>query len=301
MKMSKLQFKEFKDIKVSTKTFTATTNLDIDLLKLFDYLEIVEYTVVPKKRGRRKKVPYVDLNKDIKYGSFISVEFKDKLKGADLKKNKKKKWFRNSFTIIVMLDKKINFKICKNGTFQMTGCKNNKHAIECINQIWKRIKNNKDIYKFTNKDDKTLKSMLIPAMRNIDFNLGFTIDREKLAKYMSNQTEFYCLLETSFGYTGVNIKIPIKDTISNMKIFLIGEENDEFKVEQSTYSEYLKTISEKRRNNKINMKKYNTFLVFHSGKVIMSGSTSEFMKETYYDFIKTIDKSYDYIKETLDT
>ena len=65
--------------------------------------------------------------------------------------------------------------------------------------------------------------------------------------------------------------------------------------------EYLKTISEKQRNNKLNMKKYNTFLVFHSGKVIMSGSTSEFMKETYYDFINTIDNSYEQIKETLDT
>ena len=299
--MSKLKFKEFKDIKVSTKTFTATTNLDIDLYKLYDFLEIVEYTVIPKKRGRRKKTPILDLNKDIKYGSFISVEFKDKLKGANLKKNKKKKWFRNSFTIIVMLDKKINFKICKNGTFQMTGCKNNKHAIECIKQIWKRIKGNKEIYKFTNKDDTTIKSMLIPAMRNIDFNLGFNIDREKLAKYMSSQSKFYCLLETSFGYTGVNIKIPLKDKISDMKIFLISEKNDEFKVQQSKYSEYLKTISEKQRNNKLNMKKYNTFLVFHSGKVIMSGSTSEFMKETYYDFINTIDNSYEQIKETLDT
>ena len=298
--MSKLQFKEFQDIKVSTKTFTATTNLDINLNKLYDFLEVAEYTVIPKKRGRRKKTPILDLNKDIKYGSFISVEFKDKLKGSNLKKNKKKKWFRNSFTIIVMLDKKINFKICKNGTFQMTGCKNNQHAIECIKQIWKRIKGNKEIYKFTNKDDTTIKSMLIPAMRNIDFNLGFNIDREKLAKYMSSQSKFYCLLETSFGYTGVNIKIPIKDKISDMKIFLISEKNNEFNIQQSKYSEYLKTISEKQRNNKLNMKKYNTFLVFHSGKVIMSGSTSEFMKETYYDFINTIDNSYDQIKETLD-
>lgn len=299
--MSKLQFKEFKDIKVSTKTFTATTNLDINLSKLYDFLEVVEYTVIPKKRGRRKKIPVLDLNKDIKFGSFISVEFKDKLKGANLKKNKNKKWFRNSFTIIVMLDKKINFKICKNGTFQMTGCKNNQHAIECIKQIWNRIKNNKEIYKFTNKEDTTLKSMLIPAMRNIDFNLGFNIDREKLAKYMSSQNEFYCLLETSFGYTGVNIKIPLKDNIRDMKIFLITEKNNKFIIEQNKYSEYLKTITEKQRNNKLNMKKYNTFLVFHSGKVIMSGSTSEFMKETYYDFINTIKNSYEKIKETLDT
>lgn len=55
-------------------------------------------------------------------------------------------------------------------------------------------------------------------MRNIDFSVGFIIDREKLNKYMVTQKDFHCLLETSFGYTGVNIKVPLQQDIRTMKI-----------------------------------------------------------------------------------
>ncbi len=51
---SDLKFPEFDEIKVSTKTFIAMTNLTIDLKKLFEYLPITDYKVVPKKRGRKK-------------------------------------------------------------------------------------------------------------------------------------------------------------------------------------------------------------------------------------------------------
>ena len=54
-KEHELVFPEFEDIRVSTKTFIAMTNLIIDLKKLFDFLPITEYIVVPKKRGRKKK------------------------------------------------------------------------------------------------------------------------------------------------------------------------------------------------------------------------------------------------------
>ena len=51
-----LKFPEFNDIKVSTKTFIAMTNLTIDLKKLFDYLPVTNYKVFPKKRGIKKKI-----------------------------------------------------------------------------------------------------------------------------------------------------------------------------------------------------------------------------------------------------
>jgi hypothetical protein len=47
-------------------------------------------------------------------------------------------------------------------------------------------------------------------MTNIDFNVGFTINRENLDKYINSNTDYNSLLETSFGYTGVNIKIPMQ-------------------------------------------------------------------------------------------
>ena len=51
-----LSLPHFKDIKVSTKTFTASTNIKIEIDKLFEIIEITPYVLIPKKRGRKRKV-----------------------------------------------------------------------------------------------------------------------------------------------------------------------------------------------------------------------------------------------------
>jgi TATA-box binding protein (TBP) (component of TFIID and TFIIIB) len=311
---NELVFPEFDDIKVSTKTFIAMTNISINLKRLFEYLPIIEYTVIPKKRGRKKKMGITDQNIIIESGSIISMKYENQLKGVELKqkknKNKKSKWFRNSFTVIMMIDNKpINFKICQNGVFQITGCKVDSHAEDCIKYIWFYIKELKDIYSFKTEDKKDFQILFIPAMRNIDFSLGFNVDREKLAKYMSVQTEFHSLLETSFGYTGVNIKIPILDDIKDMhikKLIYVSEEKDNEKVENNwkeidtVYLEYLEILSEKEKMKKLNKDRYNTFLVFHSGKILMSSICADFARETYYNFLKIIRAAYHKIEERLD-
>ena len=50
-----LKFPNFDDIKVSTKTIIAKTNMTIDLKKLFDYLQITDYKSNQKKKGKKKK------------------------------------------------------------------------------------------------------------------------------------------------------------------------------------------------------------------------------------------------------
>lgn len=55
-KNSHLVFPKFEDIQVSTKTFISMTNLTIDLRKLFDFLPVTDYIVIPKRRGRKKNV-----------------------------------------------------------------------------------------------------------------------------------------------------------------------------------------------------------------------------------------------------
>ena len=298
-----LKFPAFDDIKVSTKTFTATTNLTINIRELFNMLPITPYTVTAKKRGRKKKSATTDPNKDIPRGSIITIKCEGEVRGVELKVKKpklgnKKKWFRNSITIIIILDKPINFKVCRNGTFQMTGCKTHQHAQDCIKYIWHYIKDCPEIYTFTRGDK--LETLFIPSMRNIDFSLGFLVDREKLNQYMSTQQEFHCLLETSFGYTGVNIKIPLKEDISTMEIIKLTHLDDnEWKEEFTTYKEYLDLLSEKDRQIKINTERYNTFLVFHSGKVIMSGLTSKFMRDVYSYFLHIMQQCYDKIEERL--
>lgn len=196
-----------------------------------------------------------------------------------------------------MDNKAINFKICQNGMFQITGCKTNEHAENCVKYIWEYIKDTTGLYKFSRGN--ILETLFVPAMRNIDFGLGFLVDREKLAMYMSVQTEFHSLLETSFGYTGVNIKIPITEDITTLEVKKLIYNNG-WTEEIVTYNDYLNLLPKKEQLKKINKDRYNTFLVFHSGKTIMSSINDKFSKDTYYYFLKIIRTCYDKIEERLD-
>jgi TATA-box binding protein (TBP) (component of TFIID and TFIIIB) len=302
-----LIFPDFDNIKVSTKTFTAMTNLKIETIELFNNLDITPYTVVTRKRGRKKKCEQVDPNKNIPEGSIITLKCEDKIRGVELKpkkpkENKKPTHFRNSITVVIVVDKVVTFKICRNGTFQMTGCKTHEHAELCVKYIWKYIKSDTNLYSFRRGDK--LECLFIPCMRNIDFSLGFLVDREKLNHYLSPNNnlnkEFHCLLETSFGYTGVNIKIPLKEDIRKMKIKKMINEDGNWIYIDTYYQEYLDLLSQKDREAKLKDTKYSTFLVFHSGKVIHSSITKEYMREPYYQFLSIMKSGFDYIEERLD-
>jgi TATA-box binding protein (TBP) (component of TFIID and TFIIIB) len=301
-----LVFPAFDDIKVSTKTFTVKTNITLDISRVAEILPITDYVVVPKRRGRKKKGIVIDPNKDVGYGSIITVDHMRNIRGVDTKPKKKKKkkvtkWFRNSFTVVIKLDKLINFKVYRNGTFQMTGCKTHEHAEMCVKYTWDFIKNDKSLYSY--EWGTCLEALFIPAMRNIDFSLGFLVDREKLDLYMATQTEFHCLLETSFGYTGVNIRIPLEVPITDMKIKKIKLDNlDQEWTEAKVvdYQEYLDLLPAKEQNAKLKYDRHNTFLVFHSGKCIMSGTCKPLMKPVYNEFLRVMRKCYDKVEERLD-
>ena len=136
-------------------------------------------------------------------------------------------------------------------------------------------------------------------MRNIDYSIGFKVDREKLAQYMAT-TDFPCLLEISFGYTGVNIKIPLEKDITELEVTKMTDVKEGYNTEIVDYKNYFDLLSDKDRRNKMSKIRYNTFLVFHSGKVITSVVTEEFMREVYNDFHKIIRSSFDKIEERLD-
>ena len=287
---------KFKDIKVSTKTIIAITNLEINIEKLFNYLQVVTYIVKKKKRGRKKKNDNEDLNKDIKEGSIITLKYQDKLKGVDRKKKKatlnKKKYFRNALTVVTVLknddssNKLINFKISKNGKFQITGCKTVNHAKKVIKYIWKKIEKEKDIYKLS---EPYFNTIFNTVMTNIDFNIGYIINREELNRYINEHTEYNSLLETSFGYTGVNIKIPVRQDLSNIKFPCLINKGDSWVDEEVNGYKYLKK-----------KKRYNTFLAFHSGNIIMSGMIKEIMEPDYNFFVKILNEYKDVIREKLD-
>lgn len=301
---TKLTFPKFEDIPVSTKTFIVMTNIYINIRKLFEFLPITSYTVIPKRRGRKKKTNLPDPNIGIPNGSIITLDLANNIRGVSLKKKKKRDgksmdYFRNSVTVVMILDgKKINFKISRNGKFQMTGCKFDKQAEDCIKYLWNYIKDTKDIYKIP--ENENFKALFIPAMRNIDFSLGFILDREKLDEYFNTNTNFTSLLEPSIGYTGVNIKIPVMKSITELKLRELTFKNGDWdKPNFIPYQNYLNTLKTKDQQKKVDKERFTTFLVFHSGKCICSSMCEDFAKDTYYEFIKIIQNSYKNFEEQL--
>lgn len=304
------EFTKFDDIKISTQTIIGISNLTINTEKLFNKFQIVPYKIIEKRRGRKKKSEVEQVQETLDDGSIITVKFGDTIRGVDTKQYKKQgKYFRNALTIVMFMDKKlINFKISKNGKFQFTGCKDVRHAIKCIQYMWEQINTgeykinvkldcNQSMYEFQD-DSKQFTIRFLTVMANIDFNIGFPINREKLDIFVNSNTEYNSLLETSFGYTGVNIKIKVIDDIDfSINCMTYDDKKSEWVVNQILYSEFVTLNTEyKKYKDKL---RCNTFLVFHSGNIIMSGFNPDYMRECYLKFRSLLVKNRKHIEEII--
>ena len=134
---------KFEDMKVSTRTFTATTNLTIDIEQFSKHISVHE-TDDARLRGSKGDAMQQALGR-IPIGAIVCVNYLGVIRAINLKPRKKsKRWFRNSFTVVVNAgDKLLNFKVCRNGTFQITGALSFEHAVHCIRCIWENIKKTK--------------------------------------------------------------------------------------------------------------------------------------------------------------
>jgi hypothetical protein len=288
----------FDDICISTETIIATTNWKVDIIALANHLPITQHKVILKKRGRKsknqkeeEKVP------ELNNGDIITLRIGNQLRGVQLKEKKNsKRFFRNSLTIVMYIDHKfINFKVSKNGKFQFTGCKNENHAQMCMKFINDYTKDSTNIIHINGQQTEI---MFVTVMTNINFNVGFCINREMLDEHINNYTKYYSLLETSFGYTGVNIKIPLEN-INEMPISKISYKDEEWKEEPFTYAKYIELLDDKDKDKEKGKVRYNTFLVFQSGNVILSSPHKSCMKETYHEFLDIIKNCRDKIEEKI--
>jgi TATA-box binding protein (TBP) (component of TFIID and TFIIIB) len=274
----------FENMKVSTRTFTASTNIEMQIAKIAENLPVFNSQVEIKNMKKTEDVPV---------GAVVSTNYLGKIRGVNFKPRKKnKRWFRNSFSVVVNVGEKfVNFKVCKNGTFQITGALCFEHATKCIECIWNFIKET-NMFKFTT-DENALRALIIPAMRNIDFNLNLIVNREAFFNFIQEEyDEYHCLLETSFGYTGLNVKKRIERPIEDLEILQLTFKDNAWARKMVKYTEYLDTLTPGMRKNKLEHTRYNTFLIFHSGKVIQSGLSEKFMKDDFYSFCKVIDHAY---------
>lgn len=290
---------KFEDIQISTHVFVASMDsITIDLDKLFNQLPIHQVNI-PVYIKKKEFEQYV-LDMKLKSGTCLRIRHNSKLRGARyLKKqkaDKKQKFFRNSITIdMVLKDKLVNFKVPTKGKIQLTGCKTEEHAIECIKYFWDILQTLPDVYTMTGKE---LYIVLQMVLTNKNFKCGFLINRQNLDQYINLHTEYNSLLELSVGYTGVNIKVPFECKNTPITTLKWNSESGWSKG-IIMYDDYVNGLAEKDKVKELRKKRYNTFLVFHSGTAIMSGMTPEYMKQAYNEFTSIIQLARDNIEESL--
>lgn len=285
--------KKFEEIAISTKTVIGISNLKIDLEKFFTYMPITDYVPLEKKRGRKKRIQIVLSNNSLPYGSIISIQKKKELRGVQLKTKRtlsssetpsNKDYFLHSVTLVIVLenDKQINMKVSSNGKLQITGCKCDEHFIDSIIYVYKIMNDvekwtGEKLYSFITGDH--LQVIFNTVMQNMDFNVGFEINRQKLDKFIEKHTRHTSIFEGSLA-TGVNIKVKSNPLVEPTILKVEYIDNKTVK-SYSSFEEYNRLLDKKKESKK---DKHHTFLVFSSGSVIMSSRGSG-MKEIYEDIV----------------
>jgi hypothetical protein len=122
-------------------------------------------------------------------------------------------------------------------------------------------------------------------MRNVDFKLGFYIDRENLNLLMNDPRYSDRIFMSQFETTG--------HTNVNIKMFSRRPDNFTFDclvIPTSKYEPYfIKLTSNPYKNQKKKEKdKYITFIVFSSSEIILSGRYDSVMKDMYEFFVETV-------------
>lgn len=272
---------EFENRPISTQTLIISTNIKIDCKLLF---EITEW--VPVKEpcvGKTRMVVHPD-DQNLPDGTIVFLQEGTCYKGVIFKKPSKK-YFLNSVTIVMKIDTKyINIKVSNKGKLQITGCSKDHYAFMILNCFWSRIKEQKNVWEFQDPNDTNFEAIIIPVMCNINFAVDFQINREALDTIIKTKTEYRSILEPSDGYVGVNIKI-VADEESLDEVMI---DKYVYKVEQASrtqirFVDYLKTLPQKEQKKKVSKCLVNTFLVFYSGKVIMSGGISRINRRKAYE------------------
>jgi hypothetical protein len=271
-------------------------NLDL----FYQYVPIVNYTFPKKKRGRKKEGDQSHLAPNkldyFPIGSIIALKNKKTIRGELPKKRQttSSTFFRNSVTIQMKIDegnKFVNGKVCSNGKFQITGCNEEIYAYKFIYYLYDIMKTTsrqvgEDI--FTIQKNNVFKTdypaaIINVVMKNINFKIGFNINREKLDCYIRDNTDYYSLFLSDL-HTCVSIKMEAKQHAEEKLDLVVLKGLDDFELTKVDFSIYSMHYDHNKKNEK---KKYHTFLVFYSGSVILSscGPETEMVYNRFADII----------------
>lgn len=207
--------------------------------------------------------------------------------------------FLNQVTIVLSIGKIVlNIMMFKNNC-KIAGCKDNNDAIEAISILWKNFVYPSKGWTLLNGESEP-KFVFSLVMRNVDFNLGFFIDRKELNRLM-NDSKYsnivYMSQHESTGHTNVNIKMYAKKPETFKYDCLVmkeGKEPNLIKIKHNPYKPGKNESAKKRKKPK-----FTTAIVFSSSEIILSGRYEENMRDSYNFFVNTTFKNKELIEEKL--
>lgn len=214
---------------------------------------------------------------------------------------KKINHFLNQITIVISVGKQplLNIMMFKDN-LKIAGCKNIDDAVEAVLILWQDyISKYPEAWKLK-KGATNPRFVYETVMRNVDFKLGFPIERPALNTLMNEEKfreHIFMSQYESTGHTNVNIKM-FSTKPENFKydclVIPLDTSREPHFIKLATIP-YKKT---KKKDSKAS--KYVTFIVFSSSEIILSGRYDENMKEMYEFFVDVVFKNRKAIEEKLD-
>ena len=291
----------FADIPVSTQTFTVRSNIQhIELYKFYDELQPkdpdAEYRSEDKGCQREAAILCVKYQQH-KKGCDPEKDLKTKRKRTTAKEQEApKRNFLNCVTLIIQIEKRINIKIFKNGVFQLTGCKDIDNVRRCLKLILTELSNaneraktkeNCAVFRFEGEHELVI--YIKSAMRNIDFDLGFKVNRTLLAKRLTciyDEDDDVIIPDAIGNKMDVKIKLRItREELEHLPITKITNPTHKTpKEEEILYKNCLHIIEPDKKKLESKLKdKFVSISVFQNGKVLLSAMDSS-IQEKYYNW-----------------
>lgn len=277
------EFKKFKDLKTSTKTIMVYTNLNFNLSKLFNL-----FPTVTVELPLTKKIKTKDLS--VLFGQIFSVQNCSDTRGLNTrtmnpkkpaKTVKKIEHFLNQISILLSLGDHHIHMMLFSDNIKIAGCRSDKSAVMAIAILYNQyLKTFKEKIFTLKEGEKTPLFIFDTVMKNVDFSLGFDIDKEKMNDILNlpeyKDQIFMSQLETT-GHKNINMKIYSKKPKNFSYLCYSAEENKVERIKKSFHETKEWQL-------------YNSFLIFSSSKIILSGKYNKDMEYAYNFYIDIIKK-----------
>ena len=282
-------------LEVTTQTWVIYSNVAVDNARMFQRIQCVPFC------GPIRRMIVGEEDNDLPEGSIVFAEYLGKWKGRPFRRQKEKQ-MRNCATVIMKIDKYYNIKISKKGNFQVTGCISEAPVRRIVYHLWKLIEQ----LEVWAPRSVTFTGHLCCRMCNVRFQLPYQVNLAKLNETIKTLVvpardtgEISSAYEPSIGYGGVNVKImsylqTVAETdTTRVCVTVTGD----MEYSSSTLKEYLDMLDDKQRLKKNSKESQHSFLVFASGRVIMSGTYSEVNRaDAFRKFCCILDSFHQYFQ-----